>query len=211
MVIMRFAHIYFEKYYTDYYKQNPPYKLKSYLNVLLKYKREGSLLDVGCSYGLFTEIASRYFKCHGMDLNLEIIHRATKNVPHVPFIVGALPCLPFRKLDAIMVFDVLEHIEDLETTMQNLLQSLNTNGLIIAVVPVYDGPLGRTVRRLDNDPTHLHKCSRKFWLDLVSRYFQLLEWKGIFRKLFFGKHYIYFHTFTLRRISPAIIMVLRKN
>lgn len=83
--------------------------------------------------------------------------------------------------------------------------------IALIVVPVYDGPLGWLVKKLDNDPTHIHKRSRAFWLDLIEKYFELVEWRGVFRMLFFGKFYLNLTTLLLRQISPAVILVLRNR
>ncbi len=208
---MDFDKNYFERYYRNYLKQNPLYKLKTYLNFLLKYTKRGSLLDIGCSCGLFVELSSEHFDCFGMDVDFEVVSEAAKRVPHSSLVCGALPNIPFKCLDIITLLDVIEHVQDLRSSLEALKGSLRPGGIALVVVPVYDGPLGWLVKKLDADPTHIHKRSRAFWLDLAEKYFELVEWRGIFRMLFFGKFYLNLTTLLLRQISPAIIIVLRNR
>jgi SAM-dependent methyltransferase len=63
----------------------------------------------------------------------------------------------FRAAGAVVVsWDVLEHIEPLDDALKTIYDRLADNGILIGVVPVYDGPLGWLVHRMDRDPTHLH-------------------------------------------------------
>jgi SAM-dependent methyltransferase len=208
---MAFDDDYFRTYYRDYYVQNPPAKLQHYLDLLLRYRDGGTLLDIGCSYGLFVAAASRHFRCLGMDVDPGVVAGAAAHAPQGSFVAGALPAIPFRDLDAITAFDVLEHVPDLDATLRELHRALRPGGIVLAVVPVYDGPLGWLVRLLDRDPTHIHKRSREFWLQLAESGFTVVEWQGIFRKLLFGRYYVNLPAGRLRGVAPAIVMVLRKE
>lgn len=208
---MGFGGEYFREYYTDYFRQNPPYKLKHYHNLLSKYVKDGRLLDIGCSFGLFVEKAGEDFRCYGMDVDFGVVFEAAQRVPNATFVVGALPDIPFKAIDAITLLDVIEHVHDPESTMGALRKSLKPGGIALLVLPVYDGPLGWMVEVMDKDPTHIQKHSRQFWLDLAGRYFEVLEWEGAFRKLFFGQIYLNIPTRLLRKISPAIVMILKNR
>lgn len=208
---MAFDNDYFSSYYQDYFRQNPPCKHRWYLSLLRRHGAAGTLLDIGCSYGLFVERASRFFSCFGMDVSPEVVAEAGKRVPGASFVAGKLPDIPLQGLDVITLLDVIEHVPDLEQTLEALRHALKPGGLMLVVVPVYDGPLGPLVERLDDDPTHIHKCSRDFWRELLGRHFELLEWRGAFRKLFAGKLYINLPTRLLRGIAPAAVFVLRNS
>ena len=202
---------YFDTYYSDYKKQNPGHKLIYYCNFLQKYVAKGRLLDIGCSYGMFVKTASSYYNTFGMDTDPEIVAEAAVRSKQTHFVVGKLPEIPLSGLDVITVLDVLEHVPDLDRIMRHLHGALNNSGIALIVVPVYDGPLGWLVRILDHDHTHIHKQSRKFWINAVEPYFELVEWQGIFRKLILGMYYLHIPTTGLRAIAPAIAMILRKK
>ena len=66
--------------------------------------------------------------------------------------------IPFRgPFHAIVAFDVIEHVPDLDAIAKFVHSELDAHGVFVFVVPVYDGPLGGLVRRLDKDPTHMQK------------------------------------------------------
>jgi hypothetical protein len=81
----------------------------------------------------------------------------------------------------------------------------------VFVVPVYDGPLGWLVRRLDKDPTHVHKMPRNFWLEWAARTFEVVEWLGTYRYLTPLGVYVHFASRRLRRWSPAVAVAARRR
>jgi hypothetical protein len=85
---------------------------------------------------------------------------------------------------------------------------LKPNGLFVFVVPVYDGLAGPAIRRLDKDPTHLHKEPRDAWLEWANQHFDSIEWHGLTRYLF-GKFYFHASTTRFRRHTPAILVAAR--
>jgi SAM-dependent methyltransferase len=208
---MTFDRDYFDRYYGDYFRQNPPGKLDYYLRLVRNHVGEGRLLDIGCSYGLFVERASSQFRCLGMDVDPDVVARAAARVPRASFAAGMLPHIPCSGVDVITLLDVAEHVPDLDAAMRSIRNALRPGGIALVVVPVYDGPLGPLVHRLDKDPTHIHQKSRRFWLELAGRHFELLEWQGVFRKLLFGRLYLNLPSRLFRGISPAIVMVLRNS
>lgn len=208
---MQFDLKYFAAVYGDYERQNPVAKSRHYLDILVRHGAQGSLLDIGCFCGRFVEIAKEQFACTGMDINPEVVAEAARRVPGVTFIEGRLPDIPCNGLDVITLLDVIEHVPDPSEALQSVYDALKPGGISLLVIPVYDGPLGWLVKALDHDPTHIHKCSRKFWLELVSSRFKLLEWHGVFRKLFFRRIYLNIPTHCLRSIAPAIILAVRKE
>ena len=72
-------------------------------------------------------------------------------------------------------------------------------------------PYIRIIRRLDRDPTHLHKWPRQRWLDWAARHFSVVEWSGIVRYLLPGGYYLHLVTRLFRRHAPAIIVIARKR
>ena len=206
-----FDRTYFSNCYGDYFRQNPPSKLRFYLNLLNTHVQQGRLLDIGCSYGLFANMACDRYSVVGMDVDPEVVGEAAGHAPRAAFVAGRLPHIPFTRVDIITLLDVIEHVPDLEETMARIRDTLAPNGIVLMVVPVYDGPLGWLVRRLDADPTHIHKYSRTFWLDLAGHYFEIAAWQGSFRKLFLGRWYLHVPTKRLRAIAPALVMVLRSK
>jgi SAM-dependent methyltransferase len=92
----------------------------------------------------------------------------------------------------VVAWDVLEHIPDLDDALGVLHARLEPSGVLVAVVPVYDGPLGWLVERLDRDPTHVAKWTRRQWVAALERHgFEVLATGGVLRRLMFGRWYVH--------------------
>jgi SAM-dependent methyltransferase len=213
----KFLKSYFDDFYTDYELQNPRKKMAFYTRLV-----EGAacgaampnprLLDMGCAFGFFLSGVSPLWRRYGIDASEYAIRRAHKRVPEAFVAVSNASKLPFKgAFDIIVAFDVLEHLIDLESIPENIASRLNSGGYFIFVVPVYDGPTGPIIKRLDRDTTHIHKQSRAFWLAWASSHFTVCRWQGVFRRLFPFGGYMHFPTKLLRRMTPAIAVVARKK
>lgn len=201
---------YRSNYSGNYLNKSPNIKFAFYLSEILKFKKSGNLLDIGCAYGNFISLASKYFHCIGTDVSSYAIRMAIQsNISkskfiHISFHNFSHP----NKFDVITCFDTLEHLKNLNTNLKHLKQHLLPNGIICLAVPVYDGPFGWLVHLLDHDKTHLHKHSRHFWRNQINQTgFHIQKQYGIFRYLF-GKKYIHFAHPLFTYFSPAIMLIL---
>lgn len=209
----KFSKKYFDTAYGPYYHlRNPRHKWVSFLAEIRKYITKGSLLDIGCAYGLFLREASQYFECTGTDISEHAISYARSTLPDdIEVFVGAVGSLPGnRQYDLITCFDILEHTKDLGEALENIHDLLKDNGVLAITVPVYDGPLGWLVNILDKDKTHTYRRSRGFWLEEVSRRFDILDHIGIWRYFFFHRFYLNLMSRATRRITPAMMILARK-
>ncbi len=205
---------YFEQRYRDYRRQNPERKLRFYADIVEQASSGAThprVLDIGCAFGLFLgRLGSRWERI-GVDASEYAIRQARVSVPQARFEVctaGAFPVTgPF---DVVTAFDVLEHIPDVDATLSWITSNLRPGGEFVFVVPVYDGPIGRLVRMLDRDPSHVCQASREFWLSAASRHGRLIDWWGIFRYLVGGRFYLHAVGRAWRRVSPAIACRVRR-
>lgn len=208
-----FEEDYYAKYYRDYERQNPQRKLQHYVDTVaaeLTGIAAPKVLDIGCAFGRFVDALDPTWERYGSDISNHAVACATTNVEGARFAVSREPTIPFdEKFDAITAWDVIEHIPALDELAGEVRARLVENGRFVFVVPVYDGPLGPIVRALDTDPTHIHKYSRRFWLEWAARHFELAKWWGLFRLLLPGGPYVHFPSRNLRSISPAILVVAR--
>ena len=169
-------------------------------------------MDVGCALGSFLSHASQYFACSGCDVSLFALEYARNQLPgSIHLFQGALGELPTHQgYDVITCFDVIEHMSDLDLVWKNLQELLNPGGLLVITVPVYDGPLGWLVNRLDQDPSHIHRRERAFWLEQVHSHFRLLDYLGIWRYFFFRRYYLNVISSRFRSITTAILLISEK-
>jgi 2-polyprenyl-3-methyl-5-hydroxy-6-metoxy-1,4-benzoquinol methylase len=205
---MKFENEYFNENYANYNKQNPKRKIKSYLKEILRYKKSGKLLDMGCAYGVFIEYAKKYFDTYGTDTSEYAIKIAEKKRLEVRKTTTERTPFKENMFDVVTMFDVIEHIPNLENIFTEVRRILKRNGIFVLSMPVYDGIAGKIVEKIDKDPTHIHKESRSFWIDqLKQNGFKIIEYKGIMRCFFLNQYYIHKITRTLRGYAPAILII----
>ncbi|HPO12592.1 MAG TPA: class I SAM-dependent methyltransferase [Candidatus Hydrogenedentes bacterium] len=215
MEVEHFGPNYFTSVYKDYQRQNPEKKLAFY-RALAKKALAGignpNILDLGCAFGHFIGSLDTVGKKFAMDASAYAIEHLKAAHPEVQAVMGELPSISFaEQFDLITAFDVLEHVNDLDAALKEIWGHLAPGGHFVFIVPVYDGPTGPIIRLLDHDPTHVHKMSRRFWLEECAPYFHVKEWQGIFRYLLPGGWYMHWPTRAFRRISPAIAVVAEKK
>ena len=210
----QFEQPYFEQVYRDYARQNPPRKFRLYRRLIgphLPRTPAPRILDVGCGPGRFLSSFDAGWKKCGMDVSRYAVGIARRRNPGATVVVGSATHLPFKgPFDAIVSLDVLEHVGDPAAAFDEIRSRLVPGGVFMFVVPVYDGLSGPIIRRLDRDPTHLHKNPRAFWLDLVRARFEVQDWLGLVRYLLPGGLYLCWSTRALRRHAPAILVIARR-
>lgn len=202
-----------EAYKGRYFVSNPPYKVRSYLREIRRFKKDGRLIDMGCGYGSFLEHARTYFDCSGCDVSEHAIAMAKERLPGCSLGVAAVnnfhSSVPY---DVVTCFDVLEHIPDLDSALSNIRSNLVDKGILVVVVPVYDTVVGWLVRVLDQDMTHIHKRERQFWVHrLQDQGFRVLAYKGVFRTPVAGRFYLHLMAQWVRSFSPAILLIVSKT
>lgn len=202
-----------ETYQGQYFLRNPDHKWITFLKRILNNRKTGDLLDIGCAYGAFLKHASKYFSCSGCDISNHALEYARSTLPENILLfrgaLGEISCS--QKFDVITCFDVLEHVSDLDVSWKNISALLNPGGIVVITLPVYDGPLGRLVMRIDQDQSHIHRCGRSFWLGQVQANYKLVEYSGVWRYFFFSKFYINFISLWTRSISPAILIIAENH
>lgn len=141
-------------------------------------------LDLGCftggrSVAWFERYGLRFI--HGIDIEQEYIEAATqfaamRNVPsHYHMAQGEE--LPFEagELDAILSFDVFEHVRDVRRTLQECHRILKTGGRLFVVFPGYFHPTEHHLALATRLPCIHYIFSGK---TLVRAYHELLQERG---------------------------------
>ncbi len=109
------------------------------------------IMDLGCGAGVFLEEASSlgWTSCIGVDAN-ERYSLSYKNVPGIQYIQTTFESLDMNKLgsnyDCISMWNVLEHIYDLNTIVSVIKKLLKINGLFFIMVPNVESLASRLIR-----------------------------------------------------------------
>ena len=182
--------IYNKTYFRNLPFKNPKYKLYGYetyllekkeivdtfkkrLNVIEKYKKPGKLLDIGCAFGFFLELASkRMWTVRGIELSKAAADYTKKNKQQV--FNGTLENANYKKesFDVITMFDVIEHVPDPKKTIMKIRDLLKPKGIIAVTTPNIDSLpariLGRRWEEVKRVREHIYFFSDKTFKKLLE-------------------------------------------
>ncbi len=129
-------------FYKKIYEKKP--ELRRVVE-MVKVKKGGRLLDVGCGGGYLTECFPHYFKdvkIFGCDVSSTAIKYANKyGAKKVSYkvMIKKLP-YPSNYFDAITCLDVLEHIPDVEYFISEVRRVLKKDGVFFGAIPCEGQP-----------------------------------------------------------------------
>src|SRR2546428_2993210 len=168
---------------TVFYKPGVPAPPGEHYGAFVRFARRHagtSVLDLGCGFGAYScVLAGEGWKCVGCDINIDYLRTAAlKGLP----VVGADSALPFldRSFDTVLIFEVLEHVADVEKLLAEAFRVARKNVLITV-------PNSENIEVMqENDVTYAHMLSSDH-----LHFFSRLRWKGYFggilRKFLFKK------------------------
>jgi SAM-dependent methyltransferase len=110
---------------------------KRRLNRMQKWKKQGSLLDIGTGIGQFLNIARDDFtETCGTEISGSAIHIA-KECYGLDIFQGSIEDIDFsnRKFDNITIFHVLEHVDDPRAVIRKCRSLLKEGGMLFIAVP----------------------------------------------------------------------------
>lgn len=153
----------------------------------------GSILDVGCGTGNFLQFArGRGMRAVGLDLDENAV-RAARRRGLEAYPIEELDTLQgVDHLDALSMWDVVEHLIDPHATLRAVLPRVREGGMLIFETPDGDFPLRHLILRL-------HAVSRGRW--------------NLSRPMYYWEHKVYFTERGLRalleRLGCEIVSVRR--
>lgn len=145
---------------TDYYRNNTAAQALAHgseeafyrriygagMDVVQRHVQRGDALDVGCSGGLFLDVAhERGWRTFGIELNeKEVVIAQAKGHQVWNCEIGALPLE--RRFALVSLWDVFEHIKDGIGYLRTLAGRLTPDGAVFMQIPSADSLAARTMR-----------------------------------------------------------------
>lgn len=117
----------------DYFKK----RYEGYIKNIKATKKDGKLLDIGCNIGLFMKVAQQAgFDVKGVELNAGCALYGKEKF-HLDIDSKYLEDIAFpdETFDVITLFDVLEHIPDMNGFIDELRRVLKKDGLVVIQAP----------------------------------------------------------------------------
>jgi len=148
-----------EKYYTIASEASQEIKGHSGLEYLQKETRKAkAILDIGCGEGTkLNSVVSNHQNATGVDISRYAITLAKKKYPHLRFIHLSNEKLPFKDEEFDLVYStfVLEHTQDHQLFLQEMIRVLKPRGKIVILCPNFGSPNRRSPNSTENPPKKL--------------------------------------------------------
>ena len=122
-------------------------------------QRQGRLLEVGCAYGYFLDIARRFWDVAGVDISAVAVENCALRYGQAVH-CGSLLNLDIqsRDYDLIVAWDVIEHLDDPRACVARIYQLLKPGGHLVLTTGNVRSLLARFQKhnwRLLTPPSHL--------------------------------------------------------
>lgn len=108
--------------------------MRKFLSFIRTKRPTGRLLDVGCAFGYFVELAlAQGYDAYGLDASKFAAREAAKLVGKPRIKEGTIQSVlyPENSFDVITLFDVFEHLQDPLNDMKKLATLLKKDGVIL--------------------------------------------------------------------------------
>jgi ubiquinone/menaquinone biosynthesis C-methylase UbiE len=178
--------------FDKYGSKNPIVKLlmkgfEKRLSEFVEIANPRSIHEIGCGEGYWVLYMNKLgLSARGCDFSKDVIAIAQGNARNVGLAKSLFKNRNIYNLecnddsaDLIVCCEVLEHIDNPELGLKAL-QRVTTKNLILSVPrePIWRAlnlARGKYVRQLGNTPGHIQHWSKKEFVDLVSKYFEVIE------------------------------------
>jgi ubiquinone/menaquinone biosynthesis C-methylase UbiE len=125
-----------------------------YVLKFLRPQKNDMILDLGSGIGYFSELLYAYAsRVKGMDLEPENVRTAKELYPDIDFLAADAVSLPFKdaSFNKILCTEVLEHIQNDTSAIQELSRVLKPGGFALITVPCTQGIFGSSIKRIAHD------------------------------------------------------------
>jgi SAM-dependent methyltransferase len=133
--------------YADYLTAEPVLRREFAKTVVFirQWCNGGRLVEIGCAYGFFLHEAKKYFDVSGIELAADAaIYCQRSGLSVLPGVANETTLDRDRKVDVIVMLDVIEHLPDPRGTLVLLSRHLGPGGIIV----ITTGDFGSVAARL---------------------------------------------------------------
>jgi 2-polyprenyl-3-methyl-5-hydroxy-6-metoxy-1,4-benzoquinol methylase len=162
------------------YQEVRKFTLKSKLNLINKlFPKKGKIMDVGCGTGMFLNVARENgWKVNGIEPDTGA-RAIAEEVNQIKIEEEVLSSFQNDTFEVITLWHVLEHIHELNTTIEWLKERLSKDGFLIIAVPNHkskDAEIYQEQWAAYDVPRHLYHFSQKSIKELFANHgFELKE------------------------------------
>lgn len=201
--------LYNNKYYQDYYirgseglgyvlnKKQALKNANNFLNYLLRFKKSGLLLDVGCAGGYFILAAKESgFDSIGIEQNYAMVDFAVNQLHLNVSCSNTTRCYKSEEFDIIHYGDVINNLNKPDIFIEDSIRTLKVGGILaiegsIAFNPTFSGMILKCVHAFKNNPFDWNTNGLPYELwqfnsSNIVRYFQKFNLRILDLKIFEG-------------------------
>ncbi len=157
----------------------------SEIKTLIESIKPENLLEVACGPVFSTQYLNKFFKktIEASDVSLDLVKEAKKRTPSTKISQESIYNLKREdnSFDLVVALEVLEHLENPNKALSELRRV--SNGYCLISVPrepiwrILNMVRGSYLKDLGNTPGHINHWSKKSFVDLVSKYFEIKKVK----------------------------------
>ncbi len=135
------------KYYLDYYTAERKHwffrarnaVIMSHISQLAQGRKDLKILNVGVATGHTSELLAQFGTVKSVEFDTECYAFVKSKLPHLDLVQGSILDLDFddQSYDLVCAFDVVEHIEDDQTGIDEMKRVCKQDGHIVVTVPAF--------------------------------------------------------------------------
>lgn len=160
-------------YYDSLIARLPAVKrLGDVVDLLLSYRPEGKLLEIGCGMGVLLGRLARHYEVFATETSPLALHSARLAVGQDRvWQLDISAEVPPGLYDIVVAINVLEHIKEPLHALRNIRKVLKVDGILAFCVPNNCPGVGWCATRMMGvwDPSHCSALARREWLELLPR------------------------------------------
>ena len=195
-------------------KENRKLIFEENLNLIEKHvERRGKLLDIGCSVGLFLNVAmNRGWDVKGVEISAQNAAFAREHF-NLDVISGNIKDLNFERasFDVITLWDVLEHLQDPGVVMTKVHSVLRNHGLCVLNTPNIGSNVAKRMgeKWLGIVRMHLYYFNKETLTMFLLKHGFKIVYEGTYRRVFTVKYIVQklsYHSKPFGRLLDIILL-----